>query len=432
MINKFANWQDETKFIVEFMRELSHQTDPQVAANLYGKRLREGGFFPSDGFLAISRRDLKRPMYRITRSSTWKEAINPWMQKNRLPVFDRGLLSDLIYANAPTIIEDLPKRFKADDPAAEYFQGMEFLLAMPQFDRGESINMSVVLTRHTDGVPREMIPMMILQSNLWGRAVLNSVLQRELKAAYDALDHELKAVGHIQRSLLPHTLPQIPGLELAAHYETSQRAGGDYYDFFELPEGKWGFIIADVSGHGIPAAVRMAITHAIAHTRPNAALAPGEMLAYLNTILEERYIGRTGAFVTALYAVFDPGAGRMVYSTAGHPAPRFVRGTEVISLDGDGGLPLGISQDAGYPEHEIMLRPGDRLLFYTDGVSEAFNSAHEQFGTDSMDGALLASRDGAQSQLNAVLTGLRRHSGDVAIADDRTLLAVHVNENPET
>jgi phosphoserine phosphatase RsbU/P len=371
---------------------------------------------------------LKRPMYRITRSSSWKEAVNPWLQKNRLPIFDHGLLSELIYANEPAVIEDLPKRFKADDPAAEYFKGMEFLLAMPQFDRGESINMSVVLTRRTDAVPRQMIPMMILQSNLWGRAVLNSVLQRELKAAYDALDHELKAVGHIQRSLLPHSLPQIPGLELAAHYETSQRAGGDYYDFFELPDGKWGFIIADVSGHGIPAAVRMAITHAIAHTQPTTSLTPGQMLAYLNAVLEERYIGRTGAFVTALYAVFDPGAGRMIYSSAGHPPPRFVRGKEVISLDGDGGLPLGIDHEAEYPEQEIPLRPGDRLLFYTDGVSEAFNLAHEQFGTDAMDGALLASRDGAQSQLSAVLAGLERHSENVAIADDRTLLAVHVTK----
>ena len=119
--------------------------------------------------------------------------------------------------------------------------------------------------------------MMVMQTNLWGRSVLNSVLRLELKDAYDALDHEFKTVGDIQRSLLPRVLPTIPGLDLAAYYETSQRAGGDYYDFFPLPADRWGIFIADVSGHGIPAAVRMAITHAIAHTRPDPAVGPGEI-----------------------------------------------------------------------------------------------------------------------------------------------------------
>ena len=222
MTSKHQDWRDELKFIVEFMRDLSRQTDPQIAANLYGKRLREGGFLHSDGYLAVSRRDLKHPAYRITRSSTWKEDINPWTDKHRLPTFTTGLLSELVYSNEPAIIENLSERYAPDDPAAEYFRGMKFLLAMPQFDDGQAINMGVILRRDAEGIPREEIPMMVMQSNLWGRSVLSSVLRRELKSAYDALDHELKVVGHIQRSLLPHSLPTIPGLDLAAHYETSQ------------------------------------------------------------------------------------------------------------------------------------------------------------------------------------------------------------------
>jgi sigma-B regulation protein RsbU (phosphoserine phosphatase) len=419
-------WQEELKFITDFMRELSRQTDPQIAANLYGKRLREGGFFPSDGFLAVSRRDLKSPSYRITRSSSWKEAIDPWKEKDRLPLFTTGLLSELIYANAPAIIDDLPSRYGPDDPAAQYFAGMKFLLAMPQFDDGESTNMSVVMTRDCVGIQREKIPMMIMQSNLWGRAVLSSVLRRELKTAYDALDHELKAVGRIQRSLLPHTLPEIEGLDVAAHYETSQRAGGDYYDFFSLPGNRWGFIIADVSGHGIPAAVRMAITHAIAHTRPELAVPPGEMLGYLNAILETRYIGRTGSFVTALYADYNPATRELRYASAGHPPPRYVRDKKVTPLCLDGGLPLGIDAIVHYPQQSRILQPGDRLLFYTDGVSEAFNFGREQFGTDAMDAALVASDGDASALLARVLAELKLHSGEVPLADDRTLLAICV------
>lgn len=426
MAIKLQDWKDELKFIVEFMRELSRQTDPQIAANLYGKKLREGGFIPSDGYLAVSRRDLQFPAYRITRSSTWKNSPDPWKEKDRFPIYTTGLLSELVYSNEPAIIDDLESRIAPDDPAAGYFRGMKFLLATPQFDDGEALNMGVIMTRQPEGIERDKIPMMVMQANLWGRSVLSSVLRRELKTAYDALDHELKAVGRIQRSLLPHTLPEIPGLDLAVHYETSQRAGGDYYDFFPLPENRWGFIVADVSGHGIPAAVRMAITHAIAHTRPDLAVPPGQMLAYLNAILESRYIGKTGSFITALYAVYDPQTLELTYASAGHPPPRYVRDGRAVTLNNEGGLPLGINAIVQYPENRVTLRSGDRLLFYTDGISEAFNPAREQFGTDSLDAALLACDCDAQTLLNAVLADLRRHSGDVPLADDRTLLAMCV------
>ena len=89
-----------------------------------------------------------------------------------------------------------------------------------------------------------------------------------MKHAYEIVEHELKVVADIQRSLLPQVLPAIPGLELGAYYQTSQWAGGDYYDFFPLPDGRWGILIADVSGHGTPAAVMMAITHSLAHGLP--------------------------------------------------------------------------------------------------------------------------------------------------------------------
>jgi sigma-B regulation protein RsbU (phosphoserine phosphatase) len=425
-MNTQKDWRDELTFIVEFMRELSLQTDPQRAANLYGKRLREGGLVRSDRFMAVSRRDLAHPAYRITRSSTWTDNINPWKEKSRLPVFTTGLLGELMYSNEPAIIEDLPSRVAADDPAADYFQGMKFLLAIPQFDDGESLNMSVIMTRDAQGMSRDQIPMMVLQSNLWGRAVQSSVLRQELKVAYDALDHEMKSVGDIQRSLLPHVLPSIGGLDLAAHYETSQRAGGDYYDFFPLPDDRWGIFIADVSGHGIPAAVRMAITHAIAHTRPDPAVGPGEILYYLNSTLERLYIGKTGSFVTAFYAIYDPHSKRLNYASAGHPAPRHARGDAVTALDGRAGLPLGIEAGADYPEHQVALRSGDRLLFYTDGVSEAFDQSREQYGTDRLDAACLASPGDAQSLLNAILADLRRHTGSAPVADDRTILVLRV------
>src|SRR5207249_9646395 len=112
------------------------------------------------------------------------------------------------------------------------------------------------------------VPELVWISNLFGRATHNLVLAEQVQSAFEAVDQEMKTIANLQRSLLPSPLPTIPRMGLAAHYQTSQRAGGDYYDFFPLPDGKWGILIADVSGHGTPAAVLMAVTHSIAHTYP--------------------------------------------------------------------------------------------------------------------------------------------------------------------
>ena len=116
----------------------------------------------------------------------------------------------------------------------------------------------------------ETFPEWFWVSSLFGRVTHNLVLREELKDAYEIVERELKVVADIQRSLLPQVLPKIPTLELAAYYRTSRWAGGDYYDFFPLPDGRWGILIADVSGHGTPAAVMMAITHSLAHSLPGA------------------------------------------------------------------------------------------------------------------------------------------------------------------
>ena len=127
------------------------------------------------------------------------------------------------------------------------------------------------------------------------------MLAEQVRDAYNLVDRELQIVGDIQRSLLPAVLPDIPTMKLAAHYQTSHRAGGDYYDFFPLPDGRWGILIADVSGHGTPAAVMMAVTHSIAHLYPGTSAPPSEMLNFVSQHLSRRYTQGVGAFVTAFY-----------------------------------------------------------------------------------------------------------------------------------
>ena len=214
-------WQQRLAIVVDMMREVSRQTDPQAMVRAFGERVRK--LRPVDGIISLSRRDLEWPQYRITRSSAWKEEINPWKEKERLPLFAGGLLAELIYADEPRIINEL--HVADNEPAAEYLAGFGSLVAIPHYDRGVALNMVLIANRQPRGFDPEQFPDMVLQSNLFGRATHNLVLSDEVKQAYNEVDQELKTIADIQRSLLPATLPAIPTLDLAAHYQTSRLRG---------------------------------------------------------------------------------------------------------------------------------------------------------------------------------------------------------------
>ncbi len=420
-----SDWQERLALIVDTMREISRQTDPQEMVQVYAARMRR--LFPADGRISLSRRGLSFPEYRITRSTLWKEPVNPWKEKDRLPLLSGGLLASLIYGDEPCIIDDL--QVDEDDPAYQYLAGQRSLMAIPMFDQGVALNMVVVLQKEPRAFDWERLPETVQLSNLFGRATHNLVLADEVKTAYQAVDRELKVIEDIQRSLLPAELPRIPGLDLAVHYQTSHRAGGDYYDFFQLPGGKWGILIADVSGHGSPAAVLMAITHSIAHTYPGPAAPPGKLLAYLNDQLAGRYTRENGIFVTAFYGIYDPGQRALSYACAGHPAPRIKRcsvGT-FDALDSVSGLPLGIATDLDYPVGGYALRPGDQIVFYTDGITEAVNPAGQMFGVRRLDEVLGRCRSDADQLIRAVLDAVDQFSSGQPANDDRTLLVARAS-----
>jgi sigma-B regulation protein RsbU (phosphoserine phosphatase) len=418
-----APWQQRMDFIVNTMRELSRQTDPQLMVQTYNKRMRE--LLPSDGWMSLSRRGLQRPSYRITRSHLWGSMHDPWQSKVPQVVFDRGLLSELIYKEEPSILHNI--ELADDDPAAKYFDGMKSLVAIPLFDKGESLNMAIVLRREPDGFTADRLPEHTWMANLFGRATHNLVLSQEVSKAYDSVEKELQVVADIQRSLLPQELPKIPSLQLATHYQTSQRAGGDYYDFFPLDNGKWGILIADVSGHGTPAAVLMAVTHSIAHTHHGEPDPPSKLLTFVNRHLAARYTNGTGTFVTAFYGIYDPATRQLRYARAGHCPPRVKRaagGIEVI--DRAPCLPLGIDPDETYRDDVEQLEKGDALVFYTDGITEARNRAGDMFDTTRLDQVLDDCACDPESIIRRTLIAVERFTDDAAPADDQTLLVAKV------
>jgi sigma-B regulation protein RsbU (phosphoserine phosphatase) len=419
-----THWQARLDHIVETMREMSLHTDPQAMVQSYGNRMRQ--LLPNNTFVAVSRRGLDAPRFRVTRSTKWNNAINPWKEQEKLPLLTGGILGKLLYDGRPRILDDL--HIETTDPAYEFLSGHRSLLAIPHFDQGEALNMVFIMRAESQGFDPDEFPEQVWISNLFGRATHNLVLREQVQLAFDAVDRELKTVAAIQRSLLPKTLPSIPGLDLAAYYQTSARAGGDYYDMFPLPNGLWGLLIADVSGHGTPAAVLMAVTHSIVHSYPGPATPPGTMLQYVNQRLSEAYTSDVEAFVTAYYAVYDPIAKTLTYANAGHPPPRLKRcmdGT-LHALDGERALPLGIFPDTVYEDKKVQLVQGDQLIFYTDGITEAHSTKNQMYGTERLDKMLSNCGITAQGLLDDVVANVAEFTSEAPPEDDRTMVVMKV------
>jgi len=249
-------------------------------------------------------------------------------------------------------------------------------------------------------------------------------LTAELTEAYRRLDREQLRVGEFQRTLLPARPPELPGWRIAVHYETSTRAGGDYYDFFPLADGRLGLLIADASGHGTPAAVLMAMTHVLLHATPDAQAQPDIALAQLNHDLTRSIT--SGQFITAFYAVLDPASGELEYSAAGHNPPYVKRANDAIEMLTDGGgPPLGVIESARFAVARIRLTPGDTLLLYTDGLTEALSPDSTLFGESAVS-SVLESADGMPPQglIERLAQAVRLHRGTAPVSDDLTLVVL--------
>ena len=415
--------QEQLDYVVATMREMSRQTDPQVMVLQYGARVRH--LMGTERFISLSRRGLERPYVTITRSSLAIEEVNPWLHPHRLKILKGGLLAELIWGDTPVILDEV--RLDPDDPAHYLLEEVGSLAAIPLYDKGVSLNMVVLGRKAPFGFNRDLLAEHVWMSNLFGRATNNLVLSRELQKAYEAVDREMQVVAEIQQSLLPIALPNIPTLDLAVHYQTSKRAGGDYYDFFPLANGRWGILVADVSGHGTPAAVIMAVTHSIAHTLEGEPQPPSKLLAFVNNHLTQRYTGNNGTFVTAFYGIYDCPTRTLTYASAGHCPPRIRRNGQLESMDQSRHLPLGIECGQTYVDVVETLAPGDTMFIYTDGITEARAPKGEFYGLELLDEVLMKCNScTAESLLQDALGSLQAFTQDKAATDDRTLLAVVV------
>jgi sigma-B regulation protein RsbU (phosphoserine phosphatase) len=219
---------------------------------------------------------------------------------------------------------------------------------------------------------------------------------------------------------------------MSPYYQPSQHASGDYYDVVPLIDNQWGFVIADVSGHGIPAAVIMAVMRTLIHAElpSNRDKSAGEFLEHVNTVMCETYL-RDGRFVTVWAAVLNPVSRRLTYASAGHNPPRLLRGGNVLALDAAGGYPLGIDPRATYEDVGITLQPEDLLVIYTDGITEAMRpgiDGPELFGIERLDQVLSEfSSDRTGDCTERVRKAIAAFTSDAPPTDDQTMLILRAS-----
>jgi serine phosphatase RsbU (regulator of sigma subunit) len=261
------------------------------------------------------------------------------------------------------------------------------------------------------------------------------VRTRELRSANDQLlardsemNHYMKAAAKLQRQIvLPHAAPDWPEIALGVHYSPLDALGGDHYDFAQPDGDHLGILIADASGHGIPAAMVAIMTRFAFAEIAAKTVQPGEVLTFLNYRLQELVDER---FVTAFYAVFNRCTRQLTYANAGHPFPYrwSAREQKCQALSARGFL-LGISPDEVYREKTLELEPGDRLCLFTDGAPDTRNEAGESFGIDRIEQSLAKwdDADPVSKWLESFTGELAEFRGSQRPTDDLTAILAKVN-----
>jgi GAF domain-containing protein len=264
---------------------------------------------------------------------------------------------------------------------------------------------------------------------LWGiaqqvsLAIQNDLLNKEMLDR-QRLEREFQLAREIQQTFLPSEIPPMPGWEMDVRWDTARQVGGDFYDYFLLPDGRLAFVIADVSNKGLAASLYMTVTRTLIRAAALENTSPSRTLERVNELL--LMDSQNGLFVTTFYGILALDDGLLTYCIAGHNPPLILRieSDEVNEL-ARGGIALGAMPGITLEERKLEIGPGDCLVLYTDGVTEAFNAEDEMYGDDRLK-TLLKSAVGksAHQVLELIETDLDTFRQEASLSDDTTLLSI--------
>lgn len=264
----------------------------------------------------------------------------------------------------------------------------------------------------------------------WDNAQLIATLRSEIAAGRERRQRadddrrEMDEARRIQRKLLPASLPEIDGCEIASQWRPASGVGGDCFDVIPYGRSRLGLCIADVVGKGIPAALLMSNLQAAVRAFASDAAQPAELCQQVNRILCGRIA--EGRFISFFYCRIDTALGLVSYANAGHYLPIVVREDGSVERLSAGGPVLGVFADASYEQGQAAIASGDRIVLYTDGVTEARNAQDEEFGEERLVSAIIENRSCSAPALEARLSEcVASFTGD-SLQDDATLIVVAV------
>jgi sigma-B regulation protein RsbU (phosphoserine phosphatase) len=331
-----------------------------------------------------------------------------------------GIIGAILTRGQPQLLQDVD--WSGDPHFPDILQGYPSIIAVPFTGDHLPMNWVLLLRKAPQRFTVAEVEKAMERLTLSTALLENQILADDLRRANKQIDKEARQVGELQRVLLPASVPQIAGLEIATSYEPTGRAGGDLYDLFELDRGRWCIFIGDASGHGLAAAVVMAIVQAVLHAHPEAVAGPATLLTHANRQLCSKQIG---GFFTAFLGVYQPASRRLTYASAGHPPPLLRRASDgsVAALDAVRSFPLGIDENETFDECTVELSQGDAVLLYTDGITEMRNSMSEMLAQDRLTRAFGDGGNGPDEVIERLRAAVRAHQQDEPATDDQTLVA---------
>ena len=314
-------------------------------------------------------------------------------------------------------------RYAPDVREDEYYIGCEEStlseVAIPLHAGSQLVGVFTASHPEVDGFPRQQLRILQALCDHVAVAIHNARRFQSERAESVALQREAQEARVIQQALLPKSSPYIPGFVISGLSVPARAVGGDWYDFIPFPDGRWGLVLADVSGKGTAAALLMSATRGMLRSLAEACCTPGEVLTKLNQLLVDDF--PAGKFVTMVYAVLDPATRTVVFANAGHLLPLFIDAKGEHFLETERGLPLGLGC-GDYSETTISLSEGSKLIFYSDGITEAENASAEEYGLCRL--AEHAAKPGTSAV--SIVDDVRTFSNGAGVRDDATVVFVGV------
>ena len=334
------------------------------------------------------------------------------------------------FAGASGVVEI--DKLDLDSPALRAMKAADIKLVVPLVSQGELIgllNLGPRLSQQEYSADDRKLLNDLATQTAPAVQVAQLVRQQQRQAQErERIEQELRVARLIQQTLLPKSVPDLPGYGLAAYYQPAREVGGDFYDFLDLEDGRLGLVVGDVTDKGVPAALVMATTRTLLRASAQRLDSPGEVLKRVNDVMVQDI--PPNMFITCLYAILEPETGLLSYANAGHDLPyrrkASAGGAEELRATG---MPLGLMPGMEYEEKEMVLDRGDSVLFYSDGLVEAHDPDREMFGFPRLQGLVAGQRTGGEAMVDFLLSELSRFTGDDwEQEDDITLVTLERSE----